>query len=62
MKQNKSFYQSLPTYNGFKWVGFWDGLHHFTKRFELGWLEIMANDEDIETNNIEDMARFSVSR
>ena len=62
MENKKDFYQALPEFNGFKWVGFWDGLHHFTKQFELGYFEIMANEDDIKTGNINDMTLFNVTR
>lgn len=62
MNQSKDFYRSIPNLNGFKWVGFWDGFHHFTKKFELGWLQIRANETDIIDGNIQQMIKYNVSK
>ena len=62
MKQKKQFYQDLPTYNGFKWSGYWDKFHHFTKKVDNGYLEIKCTESDIESGNIIDMANYQVSK
>jgi hypothetical protein len=61
MAKEKSFYQSLPEYKGYKWVGFWDGYHHFVKKEEKGYLDIKVTDRDIENGNYKDMIDYGYS-
>lgn len=46
MKYKKSHYQALPSHNGFKWGGFWDGFHHFAKTVK-SWHEPISETESI---------------
>ena len=62
MKQNKQYYKNLPKYNGYNWAGYWDNMHHFTKKVLNGYKEIKCLDNDIETGNIIDMAKYEVSK
>lgn len=47
---------------GFKWAGYWDKMHRFTKQEVKGWLEIACTEKDIDNGNIKDMIKFQVTR
>ena len=56
MKQSKQFYKDLPKHNGFKWFGFDDNFHHFSKDSRgkgFAHLELLESD-------IEDQANFKI--
>lgn len=57
MKHSKDFYRNLPKHNGFKWVGFADGLHMFTKgNARNGYSTIYLEENDIaDEKNLEAM-------
>jgi hypothetical protein len=61
MKKEKSFYQDLPIYKGYKWSGFWDGFHHFVKSEGKGYYEIKVTDKDIQNGNYKDMIDYGYS-
>lgn len=61
MKNDKVTYQNIEI-NGFRWAGFWDKMHHFTKHEGKGWLEISCAENDIDNGNIKDMIKLQVSR
>jgi len=61
MENKKSFYQSLNI-DGYTWAGFWDNLHHFTKKVCNGWNCINCTDMDIKDGNIYDMVKYEVTR
>jgi ATP-dependent helicase/DNAse subunit B len=77
MKHPKAHYQDLEPTDGFKWAGWWDGFHHFTKMIEGRlerldakrsrviprlYTEVRALDEDIENGNLTDMIKLGVTR
>ena len=71
MKHAKSYYMNLPTFNGFKWSGYWNETdsqpkyHVFVSEAKvpttLYWY-IKATDEDIENGNLEFMALNNLTR
>lgn len=62
MTNKKTFYQSLPNLDGFLWVGYWDKLHHFTKKVGSMHAHIRASEQDIKTGNLNDMIKYKVTR
>jgi len=62
MENQKTFYQSLPNLDGFSWVGYWDKLHHFTKKIGNIYTHIQANEQDIKTGNLNDMIKHNLTR
>lgn len=62
MTNKKTFYQSLPNLDGFLWVGYWDKLHHFTKKVGSMYAHIRASEQDIKTGNLNDMIKHKVTR
>ena len=56
MKQSKQFYKDLPKHNGFKWFGFDNNLHHFSKEIKgKGFAHLKLLESDIE-----DQANFKI--
>ena len=55
MKHHKQHYKDLR-YNGFRWFGFIDGIHHFSKKVTNGYLEMQLVEEDLENGNAEFMS------
>ena len=62
MTNKKIYYQSLPNLDGFLWVGYWDKLHHFTKKIDNIYTHIRANKQDIKTGNLNEMINHKVTR
>lgn len=68
-KHKKKHYIDL-SHNGFKWVGYWDGLHHFSKqkqyplngRWEGGYLELKCLESDIEDGSWKYLADHGYTR
>jgi len=69
MIQDKKFYQELPKINGYKWVGFDDGFHIFTKVVFMGigtlpqWYTCKLTEDDIsDTTSMEYMLNNNLTR
>ncbi len=63
MENKKSYYKELKTANGFKWVGFWDGLHRFQKgNYRDGFLACSVTESDIEDKSYLFMLKNDLSR
>lgn len=62
MKQPKAYYQSL-SFNGFKWSGYWNGLHHFIKDAAnyKGYETIECKEEMLTNGDMEFMAKNGLS-
>jgi hypothetical protein len=61
MKNEKSYYQELPSYSGYKWTGFDKGKHIFQKKEQKGYSVIEALESDLTNGNIEFMAKHGLS-
>jgi GNAT superfamily N-acetyltransferase len=61
MKHPKSYYQDLPSYSGYKWVGFDKGKHIFQKKEAKGYSVIEALESDLTNGNIEFMAEHGLT-
>ena len=48
MKQDKAFYKKLGVPSGWRWWGFVDGLHNFSKRVDGGFYNVRVSEKDIE--------------
>jgi hypothetical protein len=62
MKHPKSYYKNLPTYNGYKWFGYENGKHLFSKKEGNGYSTIKAKEEDLNNGNIEFMTQYGWSQ
>lgn len=51
MKHDKYYYKGLPRINGFRWVGYDEGFHMFTKAVPVGlytqWKTCFLTEEDV---------------
>jgi len=61
MAHPKSYYQDLPSYSGYKWVGFDKGKHIFQKKEAKGYSVIEALESDLTNGNIEFMAEHGLT-
>lgn len=61
MAHPKSYYQDLPSYNGYKWIGFDKGKHLFQKKEGKGYSVIEALESDLTNGNIEFMAEHGLT-
>jgi hypothetical protein len=61
MANKKSYYTAL-NFDGFKWAGYWDNFHHFTKKESKGYLEIRCTDIDILDGNLQDMIKLGMTK
>lgn len=61
MAHPKSYYQNLPSYSGYKWVGFDKGKHIFQKKEAKGYSVIEALESDLTNGNIEFMAEHGLT-
>jgi len=49
MKHSKAHYKNLPKHNGFKWFGYDNGYHHFSKHIHgKGYAHIKLLESDLE--------------
>jgi hypothetical protein len=61
MAHPKSYYQDLPSYNGYKWIGFDKGKHLFQKKEGKGYSVIEALESDLTNGNIEFMTEHGLT-
>ena len=63
MKYNKQHYKDLPKINGFKWYGFDQGYHLFTKQLPEGFANIKLLESDLDDPlNLELMLSKGITR
>lgn len=60
MLHEKGYYQEL-NYSGFQWAGYWDNLHHFTKKEDAGFLEMSCTEEMLNNGDAHYMAQHGLT-
>ena len=63
MIHSKEHYKTLSK-DGYKWTGFWDKFHHFTKEVNnpRGYLTVACTDEDLTNGNFDFMIKHGLTR
>lgn len=61
MLYTKQYYKSLK-FNGYKWGGFWGGLHQFIKKTSKGYLNCSCSESDLINGNIQFMTLNQLTR
>jgi hypothetical protein len=60
MLHKKEHYKKL-SYDGFSWYGFFDGLHHFSRKESKGYTEITCTEEMLTNGDIEFMVKHGLT-